>query len=89
MAEARGFSQQPNETYPALGSFTKVPTEPDVHFTLSASEYVITRYSQKRLGSTSGTLNNLVRECFYPGERFTLEPANTLEVEVGLRTVLL
>ncbi len=41
MAEARGFSQQPNGTYPALGSFTKVPTEPDVHFTLSASEYVI------------------------------------------------
>jgi hypothetical protein len=34
-----------------------------------------------------GTPNILVRYCFYPGERFTLERPNSIELEVGKEQV--
>jgi hypothetical protein len=44
--------------------------------------------SEKKLTATCvshGTCRRLVRSCFYPRE-LTLEPANTIELEVGKRT---
>jgi len=73
-----GLLARAERNIPASGSFAKAPSEPTVSSIsvggLWALSYVIDWHTKR-----------FVRECFYPRERFTLEPANTLQLFVYYR----
>jgi hypothetical protein len=71
----RGFSQEPNGMYPLAAVSRRLrPSLRSVQSRQAACGHCPT--------SSIGTPNAFVRECFYPGERFTLEPVNTLQLFV-------